>query len=716
MFKAFIISLPISDPTWIFFLVLSIILFAPLLFDKLRIPSIIGLIIAGIIVGEHGLNLLAEDSSFKLFGKVGLYYIMFLAGLEMNMGDFRKNQTKTFTHGILAFIIPMILGLITNITLLQYGILTSILLASMYASHTLIAYPIALRYGLSRQRSVGIAVGATAITDTLTLLVLAIVGGMFKGDISGHFWIWMIIKTIVLFFSIIFFFPRIARAFFKRYEDNVTQFIFVLAMVFLGAGLMEFIGMEGILGAFLAGLVLNRYIPQVSPLMAHLEFVGNALFIPYFLISVGMMVNIKILFSGINTLKVSAVMITVALSSKWLASYATQKIFKMKRIERDLIYGLSNAQAAATLAAVLVGYNIILPNHTHLLNDEILNGTILLILVTCIFSSFTTEYAARKMALSDVKINNEDKLPDRGPCIISYSNPENVSMLTQIAIMMHHEHKQNTFLGLNVIADSPNVARHKAIGRKCLTQAAKIASSANVTLTPIERVSTNIITGIIHTMKEYDASELMLGLHRKMNITDSFFGAIGDTLLKGTHRQIMIVKCLIPPNTFRRIVVAVPPKAEYEVGFYKWARHLCRITSMLGCRLHFYAHPHTLKYLEGFVAHKFDNINAEYSELDKWEDLLLLTGEVNYDCLLVIVSARPGFISYDSSFENLPHQIARYFNNNSLMMIYPEQNGDPLETPPSSFLASNHPERTKKVNTRLYNQIIKWINNQLKKV
>lgn len=715
MLSAFNIQLPISDPTWIFFLVLAIILFAPMLFDKLRIPSIIGLIIAGIVVGEHGLNLLVYDSSFKLFGKVGIYYIMFLAGLEMNMSDFKKNRYKIIFYGFLTFIIPMSLGILTNMTVLQYAFLTSVLIACMYASHTLVTYPIVIRYGLSRHSSVGITVGATAITDTLTLLVLAIVGGMFKGETGSMFWIWLVVKIVVLFFLIIFFFPRIARWFFKKYEDNVAQFIFVLAMVFLGAALMEFVGMEGILGAFLTGLVLNRYIPHVSPLMNNLEFVGNALFIPYFLIGVGMLINVQIIINSPTSIMVAAVMIAVALISKWLGAFIFQKTYGIQSVERMLIYGLSSSRAAATLAVVMVGYNIILPDGQRLLNDDILNGTIMLILVSCIFSSFTTEHAARKLALSDTKVD-EDHHPDRGPCIVSYSNPDNVDSLTQMAIIMHDKLTQGLLLGLNVVVDSEHAARDKVSGRRCLAQAEKVATSANVSLTPIERVSTNIITGIVHTMKEYDASELILGLHRKVNIADSFFGNIGDTLLKGTHRQIMIVKCLIPPNTFRRIVVAVPPKAEYEVGFYKWVRHLCRMAGELGCRLHFHAQQHTLRYLEGFVAAKYDSVHAEYSALNNWDDLLMLTSEVNYDHLLVIISARHGFISYDSSFENLPHQIAKYFSNNSLMMIYPEQNGDPLETPPSLFLAPKHAEPLRNVNRHLYDRLAKWISNQLRKV
>ena len=355
----FSLKLPITDPTWIFLLVLLIILFAPILLNRLRIPHIIGMILAGLVIGEHGFNILARDSSFELFGKVGLYYIMFLAGLEMNMSDFKQNRGKAVMLGLLAFIIPIMIGLVVNMTFLKYSLITSVLLASMYASHTLVAYPIVIRYGVSRHRSVSIAVGGTAVTDTLTLLVLAVVGGMFKGESGGLFWVWLVVKVVFLGGLIMYFFPRIGRWFFRRYDDNVMQFIFVLAMVFLGAGLMEFVGMEGILGAFLAGLVLNRLIPHVSPLMNHLEFVGNALFIPYFLIGVGMLIDIHVIFGHGDALKVAGVMIAVALTGKWIACWLTQKIYKMAAIERELMYGLSNAQAAATLAAVLDGYNII---------------------------------------------------------------------------------------------------------------------------------------------------------------------------------------------------------------------------------------------------------------------------------------------------------------------------------------------------------------------
>ena len=674
----FSLTLPVTDPTWIFLLVLLITLFAPILLNKLRIPHIIGMILAGLVIGEHGFNILVRDSSFELFGKVGLYYIMFLAGLEMNMGDFKKNRGKAVMLGLLAFVIPIGIGLVTNMMLLKYSLVTSILLASMYASHTLVAYPIVIRYGVSRHRSVSIAVGGTAVTDTLTLLVLAVVGGLFKGESGGLFWLWLVVKVIFLGALIMYSFPRIGRWFFRRYDDNVMQFIFVLAMVFLGAGLMEFVGMEGILGAFLAGLVLNRLIPHVSPLMNHLEFVGNALFIPYFLIGVGMLIDIHVIFGQGDALKVAAVMIVVALVGKWIASWLTQKIYKMAPIERELMFGLSNAQAAATLAAVLVGYNIILPNGERLLNEDVLNGTVLLILVTCVVSSFITERAARKIAMCEAHLE-EERTVEAERILIPVANPDTIEYLMNLSLLIRDTKQKDNLLALNVINDNNTSEGLELRGKRYLEKAAMITASADVPLRQITRYDLNIASGIIHTAKEYEVTDVIIGLHRKVNIVDSFFGMLAENLLKGLHREVMIAKFLIPINTIRRIIIAVPPKAEYEAGFQKWVEHFCRMGGTLGCRVHFFANEETTVQLQALVKKKYGQTLTDFSRLDDWGDLLILTGQVNYDHLLVVISARRGSISYDSSFEKLPAQLSKYFSNNSLIVLYPDQLGEPQD-------------------------------------
>lgn len=703
------IHFPVTDPTWIFFLVLIIILFAPMIWGRLRIPHIIGMILAGVVVGKYGFNILERDSSFELFGKVGLYYIMFLAGLEMDMDDFKKNRTKGLVFGMFTFLIPMGLGIWSSMSMLNYGFLTSVLLASMYASHTLIAYPIISRYGLSRQRTVSITIGGTAVTVVLALMVLAVIGGMYKGeDVGGLFWVLLVAKVVLLFGLIIFLMPRISRWFFRTYEDAVMQFIFVLAMVFLGGGLMELVGMEGILGAFLAGLVLNRFVPHVSPLMNRLEFVGNALFIPYFLIGVGMIIDVRCLFTEGEALKVAVVMTVVATFSKWLAAWITQKIYGMKKVEGSLIFGLSNAQAAATLAAVLIGHGIIMENGERLLNDDVLNGTVVMILFTCIISSVVTERAARKMVTQEnLMEGSEGKEQER--ILIPVANPETIEGLVGMALMMRHPKQKESLVALSVINDNNTSETKELIGKRNLERTAMIAAAADASVKTVLRYDLNIAQGIIHTQKEYAVTDIVIGLHRKTNLMDSFFGTMTENLLKGTNRQIMIAKLLMPVNTLRRIVVAVPDKAEYEKGFLKWMTQLCRMGKQLGCRVHFFATEDTLKHLRALTEKQEANTFTEFSLLEEWDDLLLLTGQVNYDHLFVVVSSRKGSISYQTSFERLPSQISKYFANNSLLIVYPDQLGDD----PQEIVSFSDPRGQSE--TRVYDNVGKWFYKWFKK-
>ena len=698
---------PITSPTMIFFVVLCIILFAPIIMGKLRIPHIVGMVLAGVAVGPHGLNILAKDSSFDLFGHVGLYYIMFLAGLEMNMSNFRKNRVRTFTHGIMAFVIPMAMGFVINRSILHYSVMTSILLASMYASHTIITYPIVMRYGLTRQRSVTIAVGATAITDTLTLLVLAIVGGMFKGEITGGFWLMLFLKIAAVFLIIMYVFPHIAKHFFHRHEDNVAQFIFMLAMTFLGAWLMELIGMEGLLGAFLTGLALNRYVPNVSPLMLHLEFVGNAIFIPYFLIGVGMLVNVKLLFGGLAAFHVAGVMILVALTSKWIASLLTQKLFGMRGVERELIYGLSNAQAGATLAAVMVGYNLITPDGQRLLNDDVLNGTVILILVTCIFSSFMTERASKRIALESQAAVPEEDTGDDEKIMVSMKHKETADTLISLATMMRNRVLNRGIVALNVVYDDTNRLKYQERGRSLLEHVVKTANSTGVMVQTQVRIATNIINGIKHAFKEYNASEIIMGMHSGDEEDGKFWGEFIPGLFSGLNRQITIVRCLRPLNTIRRIQVAVPSRAEFEPGFYRWLERLARVAENLECRIQFHAKRETLSLINQYVQNRHPNVRAEYTYMAHWIDMPKLSEGVEDDHLFVVITARKGTISYKSALERLPEELTRHFSGKSLMIIFPDQYGEPVGA--MTFAEPQHHEQRS-----AYEVLTTWIRQKFK--
>lgn len=657
---------PIADPTWIFFWVLCIILFAPLLFQKLRLPHIIGMILAGLLVGPNGLNILERDDSFELFGKVGLYYIMFLASLEINMQELKEHKGGALTLGLLAFIVPILLGLFTNIIVLDFNIITAVLLASMYASYTLISYPIVARYGLSRLKCVNFVVGGTVITDTLTLFVLAVVGGLFSGESDGWFFVLLLLKLILLTAAIIFFFPRIARYFFRKYNDGTIQYIFVMAMLFLGAGMMELVGMEGILGAFIAGLVLNRLIPHSSPLMRRIEFIGNAIFIPYFLIGVGMIINVKVLFSGSGALLVMLAMVITALTGKWLASWFTAKAFKLKGDEQRLMFGLSSSQAAATLAAALVGHGIKLSDGTPLLNDDVLNGTILLILVSCIVSSITTDRASRSIIVSgadlDKPVNKSKKT------LLALANPNMVDKLMDLALLMRKENSTIPLSAVTVVLDEDVTMQNRAT--RLLDTAAQIAASVNVPLLTKKRLTTNLSNGIIHEMKENDYRELIVGFHKKETANDTFLGNVLPELLKNLHCQIIMARITMPLNTIRRIHITFPAKAEFEAGFNNWVEQTVRMASGLGCKVYYHGHPDTMMLIERYIKSNA-TIEAEFCPTDGGNDLKRLAKIIRNDHLLVIVSARKGSISFRPSLDHVFTQLQRDYQETSVLLIYP---------------------------------------------
>ena len=336
----------VTAPVQIFFIVLAIILFAPLLLNKLKIPHIIGMIVAGVVVGPYGFNILDNDSSFAIFGQVGLLYLMFLAGLEIDMYHLRLNLNRGLTFGLLTLTIPLAMGVLSSVYLLDLDWTTSFLLGAMYASHTLLAYPVAARFGITKAPAVLIAIVGTIIAVIGALLVLAATVSVRQEGFFNFVAIALLMLRLAIWVAaLLYLFPRVTRYFFKKYNDKVTQYVFVLALVFLAACTAQMIGLEPVLGAFFAGLLLNRFIPIASPLMSSIEFVGNALFIPYFLISVGMIINIKV-FGDTATLGVAAIMLAVALVSKWLPAWLTQRANGFGSESRNVMFGLTAAHTA----------------------------------------------------------------------------------------------------------------------------------------------------------------------------------------------------------------------------------------------------------------------------------------------------------------------------------------------------------------------------------
>ena len=673
------ITLPLTDPVLKFLLILVIILAAPLLLNKLRIPHLLGLIIAGAIIGPNGFNLVLRDSSIILSGTAGLLYIMFLAGLEIDLGDFKKNKWKSLTFGMYTFLVPMALGTLVGLYVLNFSMLTSILLASMFASHTLIAYPIISKLGITKDKAVGITVGGTMITDTLALLVLTVIVEMAVGDVDDWFW-YRLGAAIILFFAFVMIvFPIVGRWFFKRCEDNVSQYIFVLVMVFLGAYLAELAGLESIIGAFLAGMALNRLIPSTSPLMNRVEFVGNAIFIPFFLIGVGMLIDYRAFFTNWDTIKVGAVMIVVATVAKFVAAWLTQKTFRMSVDQRRVIFGLSNAQAAATLAAVMVGYNVILGEAStgepiRLLNESVLNGTILMILVTCTMASFSAQKGAHNIAMNDVSEEKEGTGEHQERILIPVSYEKNVTELVNLSTAIKSKKNKNGLFALNVINNQASDDKAFKQSKKVLNMAVTTASATDNVLQDLLRYDLNVANAIISVIKEQGLTDLVLGLHQGKGVVSSFLGNMTEAILGQSNVTTLIYRPIQPIATVKRHLVVVPARAEKEVGFPMWVNKVWNIIHNSGAKAVFYASEDTMVYLKEM--YKKRPIEAEFSSFDDWDDFLIMSREIKSDDTLWVVMSRRERLSYHANMSRIPNYLNKYFQSNSFVLVYPIQAGE----------------------------------------
>ncbi|MDE7472757.1 MAG: cation:proton antiporter [Muribaculaceae bacterium] len=671
----------VTNPVTIFFIVLVIILLAPVLLNRLKIPHIIGMIVAGIVVGPFGFNILDRDSSFSIFGQVGLLYLMFLAGLEIDMYHLKLNLRRGLLFGALTFVIPMIIGVLASVYVLHIGWLTSILLASMYASHTLIGYPVAARYGVTKSPAVLISIVATIVAVIASLLTLAGAINVHNvGNLDPLELLCLLGRLAVYCLAVLYIYPRLTRFFFKRYGDKVTQFVFVLALVFLSAWVSKLIGMEEVLGAFFAGLVLNRYVPPTSPLMNRIEFVGNALFIPYFLIGVGMMINIKVVAQS-STLGIAAVMLAVALIGKWIPAWLAQLIFKMPASSRRMMFGLTTAHTAVALAVVTIGYNMTGPDGQRLMDETILNGTILVILVTCALAPIVTAQAATQIKIAmlqdgDVDPSTSERNKRTENRLISVANPVTASSLVELALLMRSNGSRinDTLYAVHVRGD--NSAASKAVGRNSLEIAQKTAAATDSILTPIERYDLNAVTGLVNTIEERDIDSVVLGMHRKTNVIDSFLGSKLEQLQRQTNRMLVISRCYIPYNTVTRIVVWVPAKAEYETGFGRWVRAIGRLSRELGCRVIFCCDPAVAPLIRSVIHRAHIDTRHEYRDIQSPDDFILLSNKILDDDLFVVIMSRANSVSYSNWMKDLPDFLQSYFSNNNLILIYPEQFGD----------------------------------------
>ncbi|WP_241537591.1 cation:proton antiporter [Cyanobacterium aponinum] len=668
---------PLSDPVAIFLVMMAVLLIAPLLFEKIKLPGIVGLIIAGIIIGPDGIGLLERDQTIELFGTVGLLFLMFMAGLETSLDDLKSNAGKASIFGFATFIVPMILGTMAFTFLLGYDILPSILVASCFASHTLLSLPIVIKRGIARTSAVTVTLGGTLIVNIAALLVLAVVVKADQGELSLGFWLFLIPALIIYTVTTLWAVPVVGRWFFRRFgHDEGAEFTFVVATLFVVSYCAKLIEIEPIIGAFLAGIGIRPLIPSLSPLMNRIQFIGNTLFVPFFLISVGMLVNPKDIVSNPKSLMVSGVMIVVAIAAKYIPAWGVGKLFQYSFASTMVIFGLSVAQAASTLAAITVAFKI------DLVDEATVNGTIAMILATCIVSPWVTNKWADEVKLDSNK--EEDKNPNKTTTsekeslkyrvVVPVANPNTEDNLLNLALILVNATEGKLF-PLHVLTDDEKRISTTAKTRQIqlLETAEMIAHATATDVQTIGRIDSSIDQGIIHVYQECQANLIICGWKGFSTYKDNFFGNIIDNVLNKADIPVLITRFTEPIKTTKRVIFAISEAQYYENVFTPAFNLVKVIANELNANLEIifvspsrsHKPPMDLQNkLEVAVLELQGNFIRRVLQELQPDDLLILFTTINHNLR--------GFPAMGS----IPEAIARNYRNPSMIVItFPHNKG-----------------------------------------
>ena len=659
-------NIPIDNPVIVLALCLFIMLVVPPFCKKIGMPSIFGLILSGILIGPKGLHLIGEGSGLELLSTAGLLYLMFLMTLEIDMFSFSRNKYKSIWFGVFTFIVPFVLGFLLVYYVFNFNITASLLLACMFSTHTLVSYPIASRLNITKTEPVVISIGGTIITDMAVLIFLTIIITSYEGALSVFFWVKAIVSLGVFMFVMFWCFPKICRWYFSRFQsDDVAQYIFVLMSLFASGFLAELAGIEAIVGAFMCGLVLNRIIPHKSTLMNRTIFIGNSVFIPFFLIYIGMLVDVRAFFEGLDAIILAVALIFVALASKYLAALAVQLFYRYTKAEQLLLFGLSSSHAAATIAVIIVGYRI------GIFDEQIINGTVLIILFTCLVSTYVTDYAGRLVALQQKEHDTKEHKSNH--ILVPVSNPETALTLFDFAIITIHRSDNDACVSPLTIATTSQQLEQSILKEKLFADYfVNQANAANVRYMPAMRVDSNISEGIIRAAMEIQATNIILGWSGQSNTAQYFFGTIIEKLLEDCPQTLMVVNLKTKNIMFRKIHVLIPRNAEHETGFKALMLALQTLHRNTSGELLLIAAENTLKsitHMKETVSFSGKHVNF----MTETPNVKNIAGELTENDLLVVISARPNTVSYSRKLAVMPRVIGRYFNHTNSIIMYPEQ-------------------------------------------
>lgn len=661
-------ELPLQSPILIFSLILFIILAAPVLLEKVRTPDIIGLILAGILIGPHGFNILEKSLFVDVFSTIGLLYIMFLAGLELNLIEFKANANRSVVFGIATFAIPFGIGYPVCHYLLGMDVWASLLIASIFATHTLVTYPIASKYGVTKDPSVAITVGGTILTDTGVLVVLAMILGARGDGLTSEFWMRLVVSLLVFIAFMALVVPWLAKRFFERQADKKhSHYIFVLAIVFLSAFLSEVAGLEPIIGAFAAGLALNRQIPNSSALMNRIEYLGNSLFIPFFLISVGMIVDVRVVFDGFTVLLMALALTFTAFAGKYLAAEFTQKVFRLKREQRDLIFGLSSAHAAATLAVVIVGYR------AGIVDDKIINAIIVIILASCVIASIVTEKAARKLEATTETTQDAARNGNQNDeqILIPLSETTEFEHLVRLAVLIREKKSSYPLAVVSVVPNTDEAEDNIALAREMLEEVRFEASAADVELKVMATIDHHPGIGISRTAREIGADLILMGWPQQTGFIAGFIGNKFGSVLYQTHKTVFLCNLDAPTAKYTGIFVILPPLAEGSEHFDLYWRKIAKLATEHSAPVHLNCTNSAYQAVKESLKRQKLSLTLDLSELSDWDDFFIVFRRMSDSDLLILVSAREGEPAHTPYLDQLPLKLEKHFPEMNKILVYP---------------------------------------------
>ena len=661
-------ELPLQSPILIFSLILFIILAAPVLLEKVRTPDIIGLILAGILIGPHGFNILEKSLFVDVFSTIGLLYIMFLAGLELNLIEFKANANRSVVFGIATFAIPFGIGYPVCHYLLGMDVWASLLIASIFATHTLVTYPIASKYGVTKDPSVAITVGGTILTDTGVLVVLAMILGARGDGLTSEFWMRLVVSLLVFIAFMALVVPWLAKRFFERQADKKhSHYIFVLAIVFLSAFLSEVAGLEPIIGAFAAGLALNRQIPNSSALMNRIEYLGNSLFILFFLISVGMIVDVRVVFDGFTVLLMALALTFTAFAGKYLAAELTQKVFRLKREQRDLIFGLSSAHAAATLAVVIVGYR------AGIVDDKIINAIIVIILASCVIASIVTEKAARKLEATTETTQDAARNGNQNDeqILIPLSETTEFEHLVRLAVLIREKKSSYPLAVVSVVPNTDEAEDNIALAREMLEEVRFEASAADVELKVMATIDHHPGIGISRTAREIGADLILMGWPQQTGFIAGFIGNKFGSVLYQTHKTVFLCNLDAPTAKYTGIFVILPPLAEGSEHFDLYWRKIAKLATEHSAPVHLNCTNSAYQAVKESLKRQKLSLTLDLSELSDWDDFFIVFRRMSDSDLLILVSAREGEPAHTPYLDQLPLKLEKHFPEMNKILVYP---------------------------------------------